>query len=109
MAKTITITFEGTEYTLEFTRKSIQDMERNGFVASNIDSKPMTVLPDLFAGAFLAHHRFVKREVIDRIFAHLKDKYLLVEKLAEMYNDPFETLMGEPEDNEGNAAWGASW
>ena len=65
MAKTIKINFEGTEYTLEFTRKSIETMERQGFVVGDIADKPMSTLPTLFAGAFLAHHRFVKKEVID--------------------------------------------
>lgn len=109
MAKTITIEFEGTEYTLEFTRKSIETMEKQGFVVSEIADKPMSTLPTLFAGAFLAHHRFVKKEVIDSIFARLTNKTEFVQKLAEMYNEPLEALMEEPEESEGNLTWGASW
>lgn len=33
-------------------------MEKRGFVASDITDKPMTTPPALFAGAFLAHHRY---------------------------------------------------
>ena len=109
MAKTITIEFEGTEYTLEFTRKSIETMEKQGFVVSEIADKPMSTLPTLFAGAFLAHHRFVKKEVIDSIFARLTNKTEFVQKLAEMYSEPLEALMEEPEESEGNLTWGASW
>lgn len=109
MAKTIDFTFEGTAYTLEFTRKSIETMERQGFVARDIAVRPMSTLPALFAGAFLAHHKFVKKEVIDKIFNKLTNKDELVEKLAEMYNEPLETLMNDPEDSEGNLTWGASW
>ena len=109
MAKTINFTFEGTVYTLEFTRKSIETMERQGFVARDIAVRPMSTLPALFAGAFLAHHKFVKKEVIDKIFNNLTNKDELVEKLAEMYNEPLETLMNDPEDSEGNLTWGASW
>lgn len=109
MAKTINFTYEGIEYTLEFTRKSIETMERQGFVAREIATRPMSTLPTLFAGAFLAHHRSVKKEVINSIFAKLTNKDELVEKLAEMYNEPLEALMGEPEDSEGNLTWGASW
>ena len=76
MAKTLSFTYKDKDYTLEFTRRTIQQMERNGFVASDIETKPMTTLPDLFAGAFLAHHRFEKREVIDEIYSHLTNKYL---------------------------------
>ena len=109
MAKTITIKYEGTEYTLEFTRKSIEAMERQGFVISDIGDKPMSTLPTLFAGAFLAHHRFVKNEVIDAIFAKLTNKQEFIQKLAEMYSEPLESLMDEPEVSEGNLTWGASW
>lgn len=109
MAKTIKIDFEGTEYTLEFTRKSIETMERQGFVARDIAVRPMSTLPSLFAGAFLAHHRFVKKEIVDTIFSKLTNKDELVEKLAEMYNEPLETLMSDPEESEGNLNWGASW
>lgn len=42
-------------------------MEDEGFVAQDIDRKPMTLLPALFAGAFKAHHRFVKQDMIDKI------------------------------------------
>lgn len=109
MAKTITIKYEGTEYTLEFTRRSIEAMERQGFVIGDIKTKPMTTLPTLFAGAFLAHHRFIKRDVVDAIFEKLSDKEKFLEKLAEMYVEPLEALMDEPEESEGNLTWGASW
>lgn len=109
MAKQIIFDYNGKEYTLEFTRKSIELMERQGFVASDITEKPMTTLPALFAGAFLAHHRYVKREVIDEIFAKMTNKQELLSKLAEMYNEPLEALMEEPEEDEGNVQWGASW
>lgn len=109
MAKTINIEFEGTKYTLEFTRKSIETMEQQGFVVGDIADKPMSTLPALFRGAFLAHHRFVKKEVIDSIFAKLTNKTEFVQKLAEMYSEPLEALMEEPEESEGNLTWGASW
>ena len=49
-------------------------MEKKGFIAADVEKKPMTLLPALFAGAFLAHHRFVKRDVIDNIYARLSHK-----------------------------------
>jgi hypothetical protein len=109
MAKQITFEFEGKNYTLEFTRKSIEIMERQGFNVNDISEKPMTTLPALFAGAFLAHHRYVKREVIDKIYDSLPNKQDLISKLAEMYNEPIEALFEEPKENEGNVEWGASW
>lgn len=109
MAKQINFSYNGAAYTLEFTRKSIETMEKQGFTASEITEKPMTILPSLFAGAFLAHHRFVKREVIDEIFSKMTNRQELVGKLVEMYNEPIMALMDEPEPSEGNVEWGASW
>lgn len=107
MAKTIEISFEGKDYTLEYTRKSIELMERQGFRIADIQNKPMTTLPELFAGAFLAHHRHTKREIVNKIFGKLTNKDALIETLAEMYNEPLVALMDEPDDSEGNLEWKA--
>lgn len=109
MAKTITVTYEGETYTLEFTRETISMMEKNGFRIQDVEDKPMSTLPTLFAGAFLAHHRKIKGGVISKIFAHMKDKEGLISKLGEMYAEPLETLFDDPEDDEGNAIWGADF
>ena len=109
MNKQLRFTYQDKEYVLEYTRKSVELMERKGFVASDIETKPVTVLPALFAGAFLANHRFVKQEVIDEIYSKLTNKSELISKLAEMYNEPIMALVDEPEENEGNLSWTASW
>lgn len=107
--KQIRFTFEDREYTLEFTRKSIEMMERQGFVAGDIVSKPMTTLPALFAGAFLANHRFAKKEDILRMFDLFQNKQELIGKLGEMFNEPLAALVDDPEESEGNISWEASW
>ena len=109
MAKQLIFAFEDKEYTLEFTRRTVAEMEKKGFVASDITDKPMTTLPALFAGAFLAHHRFVKEDVIDNIYSKLTKKEDLIGKLAEMYNEPILALVEEPEKAEGNLNWTATW
>ena len=109
MAKQLIFTYEGKEYTLEFTRRTVAEMEKKGFIASDITDKPMTTLPALFAGAFLAHHRFVKGDVIDNIYSKLTKKEDLIGKLAEMYNEPILTLVEEPEEAEENLDWTATW
>lgn len=109
MSKQLRFTYDDKEYCLEFTRKSVEQMEKQGFIASDIETKPMTTLPALFAGAFIANHRFVKKEVVDAIFAKMTNKGDLIAKLAEMYNEPLLTLVDEPEENEGNVDWIASW
>lgn len=109
MAKQICFKYKGVDYTLEFTRRTVETLETRGFALRNIADKPMTTLPTLFAGAFLAHHRFTKQETIDEIFASMRNRDQLIDKLAEMYREPIDALMDEPEESEGNVDWGASW
>ena len=109
MAKQLTFTYNDKEITLEYTRETIKQMEREGFVAAEITTKPMTTLPRLFAGAFKAHHKFgIKPKEIEEIFNRFTNKEALIEKLAEMYNEPMETLLDDVD--EGNAiAWEANF
>ena len=109
MAKTMTIKYDDKEYTLEFTRNSIKKMEAKGFEIDKVGSKPMTMLPALFAGAFQAHHPNVPGSTINEIFDHLPEKEQLVNMLAVMYNEPFEALLEDPKDSKGNASWGTNW
>jgi hypothetical protein len=109
MAKQLRFTYNNKDYVLEFTRRSVEQMEKKGFVASDIETKPMTVLPTLWAGAFLANHRFVKPEIIEEMFSKMTNKLDLIGKLAEMYNEPIMALIDEPEESEGNLDWTASW
>lgn len=108
MNKQICFEFEGKDYTLEFTRNTVRQMERRGFVADDVATKPMTVLPDLFAGAFLANHSQVKRDKIDKIYDMMGDKQKLIGALTDMYNDTIETLLDEPEEGK-NVSWIPNW
>ena len=109
MNKQLRFTYQDKEYCLEYTRKTVEMMEKKGFVASDIENKPITVLPALFAGAFLANHRYVKQEIVDEIFSKMTNKQELIGKLAEMYNEPIMALVNEPDESEGNLDWTASW
>ena len=109
MSKQLNFEYKGVAYTLEYTRKTVEQMEKTGFVAEEIQSKPMTTLPKLFAGAFLAHHRFVKGEVIDEIYSKMTNKGDLIAKLAEMYNEPIMALIDEPAESSENLTWTQSW
>ena len=111
MGKQLTFEYNNKEYTLEYTRESVKQMEREGFVANDIMNKPMNTLPKLFAGAFKAHHKFdTKQKQIDEIFELFTNKQALVEKLAEMYAEPMEALMDDETVDSGNAiAWEANF
>ena len=109
MAKQIIFTYDDKEYTLEYTRRTIKQMEDEGFIAKDIEEKPMTLLPALFSGAFKAHHRFLKQDVIDQIYENMPNKEKLIEKLAEMFNEPIMSLMEDPKDSSKKVDWTTSW
>ena len=109
MAKTLTIKYEGAEYVLEFTRKTVSQMEDMGFKIRDLRDKPVTVLPTLFKGAFLAHCSYLKDDVLDSIYETIGNKKDFMEKLIEMYQDPIDTLFDEPQPSEKNADWVANW
>lgn len=109
MSKQLKFTYKDREYVLEYTRRSVERMERNGFNATEMRDKPMTTLPALFAGAFIANHPYTKQDVINEIYGKMTNKQELIGKLSEMYNEPIEALLDDPEENEGNVSWTASW
>ena len=110
MAKTITFTFEKTAYTLEFTRETVSALEQNGLSLSdvqNISDKPINTVMLLFTGAFMAHHRKAAtiKGLVERIWASIPDKRELIDALVEMYTEPVNALMEEPEDDKGKTTW----
>lgn len=108
MATKINFTYDGKDYCLEYTKRTVKIMEDRGFAASRFLEAPMSTLPELFAGAFLANHKFADRKVIDEIYDKMEDKKALIGTLTTMYNEPIEALMTDG-DSEGNGiAWTAT-
>ncbi|MBO7172317.1 MAG: DUF5055 domain-containing protein [Bacteroidaceae bacterium] len=103
--KQIKLEYGDKTYILEFTRKTVQSMERGGFLIDDISTKPVSTLPRLFAGAFLAHQPFVKEEVVNKIFNTVRNKTELLETLAAMYNEPIASMLEPSEEDQGNASW----
>lgn len=108
-AKQIILTHEGKKYTLEYNRNSIRQMERQGFRLNDSDGMPMNTVTSLFNGAFLMHHRNIAPQTLDAIYDSITKKEDFLAKLAEMYSEPMAALVSEPEDEQGNATWEASW
>lgn len=108
MSKTIKITYNDKTYTLEYNRKSITKLEAIGFNVSEMTDKPVTLIPKLFYGAFFKNHPNMKQEDTDCIFEQIPDKTKFMEKLVEMYTEPVEALIGEPE-KKGNVKWEVDW
>ena len=99
----IVLKYENKEYELEFNRQSVKTMESQGFVLDEITSKPMTMIPMLFAGAFFKNCKGIKRSVIDDIFDSIGDKTGLMQALMEMYAETLSTLTDDT--GEGNVSW----
>lgn len=100
----ITLTYKNKEYTLEFTRQSVKTMEQQGFVLDELSSKPMTMIPMLFSGAFIRNHKGIKRALIDEIYEEISDKSGFMEALMELYAETLSTLMDDKEES-GNLSW----
>lgn len=66
MTSKIKFVYNEKPYVLEFTRNSVKEMERRGFDAAKVLEKPMLLLPDLFSGAFIAHHPLVRKSSLMR-------------------------------------------
>lgn len=107
MNKQIRFAYDGKDYILEFTRDTVRQMERGGFSMNALTDKPMTCIPDLFAGAFLKNHSSIRRSKVDTIYESLKDRNRLIRALIDMYNESVESLMDD--DAEGNAEWTPNW
>lgn len=101
----ITFTFNDDDYTLEFSRKTVSMLERNGFVIDDVPNKPVTLLPRLFQGAFLMHHPRIKEATVNEIFNLMEDKEGLLEALIELYNAPLNSMFDEPKDAEKKVSW----
>lgn len=108
MSTQIAITYKNKEYKLEYSRQSVRQMEGSGFVLDQIDTKPMTMIPMLFYGAFIKHNKGINRKLVDEIFDKIPSKFDdengLVAKLIEMYSETVNTLSTSDDVDEGNAA-----
>ena len=109
MATKITIQYQKNEYTLEYSRNAVKQMEQQGFILDQIGDKPMTMVPLLVYGAFMKHNKGIKRNVMDEIYAHIADKVGdgengFIQTLLEMYAETVNTLTDNSSVDEGNAA-----
>jgi len=95
MAKTIEFDYNDTHYTLEFTRRTVKQMEKQGFVFSSIEEMPYSGIENLYRGSFLAHHPRITDETVNAIWKYLPNKDKFIGALGELYNEPFASLMDD--------------
>ena len=104
--KKIQFTFEGSDYTLEYTPQSIRKMDRDGFNLAEIDNHIVNAPYDLFSGAFIARHNYVPVKERERMYEALVNQNEegdnLLEFLGEMLKDELEFIINKPS---GNVNW----
>ena len=99
----IKLTYDGVDYELEYSRQSVKTMESRGFVLDEMTSKPMTMIPMLYEGAFIKNCRGIKRKEMDDIYDGISDKTGFIQALAELYAETLSTLTED--SGRGNVTW----
>ena len=106
MNKKIEFEDNGKKYVLEYNREAIEVMERQGFSASEMVTKPMTMLPLAFQGLFYKNHIDVRNSFIDECYDRFSNKIEIIEVIAEMISETYNTLTSDAkEDEKGNLDW----
>ena len=91
---------KGTSYTLEFNSRVVKNMERRGF---KIDTDyPLTMIDDLFLGAFQMHHKNISPERVKEIWKFQNRKDDLLPVLIKLYMKPLEEMMEENNSGDEN-------
>lgn len=109
MAKTVKLTFNDKEYTLEFTRATLEKMEADGYSIADAQTKIVTWQRVEFEYAFFANHKRMKKEDIKKIYDRLTNKRALIEKLSEMMLDCINSIYDEPEEEKNAISWTATF
>lgn len=109
MSTQIILTYNNKDYTLEYSRNAVRQMEQQGFVLDKLSEQPMTMVPILVYGAFAKNHKGIKRTLVDEIYEHISDKIGdgengFIHALLEMYAETVQTLTDNTPADEGNMA-----
>lgn len=108
MNKKIEFEENGEKYTLEYNRESIAVIESMGFEIEELTKKPMLMLPLAFQGLFYKNHKRVKKSFIDDCFDRFTDKEKLLNVIAEMLAETYDTLTEDENETvreKGNVEW----
>lgn len=110
MVPKIKFMYKGKKYILRYTRETVLAMEKDGFNACELLDKPLTLaltmLPELFAGAFRANHPATPEKLISEIYAQFNDKLDLLNVLVTMYAAAVGQILDRVEAVHNN---GISW
>lgn len=102
----INFTYDGVDYTLEYTPYSVRKMEDEGVDFNKIGDRLVNAPYDLFSGAFISRHNYVPRKARDKMYEEVmavnEDGQNLIEMLSEMLKDELEYIASKPR---GNVKW----
>lgn len=105
----ISFDYNGKHYCLEYTRATVQMMERAGFCPNDIDQKPALRLEQMWAGAFLKNHRNVSDRVISELLDKMGDRKKLFSILQDMISETYNALVEDNDTDEGDQGNVVSW
>ena len=74
MSTKITLNYKNQDYTLEYSRNAVRQMEEQGFVLDQLTEKPVSMIPRLVYGAFIKNHKGIKRNLVDEIYENIANK-----------------------------------
>lgn len=101
----IKLNYNNKDYTLDFNRATVRQLEAQGFEMGKVTDQPSTMVPMLFMGSFARYHKGIKRNLVDEIYDNISNKTDLLTALLEMYSDTLNDLIGDNEAVEGNVTW----
>ncbi|MBP3883594.1 MAG: DUF5055 domain-containing protein [Olsenella sp.] len=106
--KSIVLSYDGKDYELEFDRASAEKAERMyGFRINELmGSVQITTIKNMFTAAFAKNHPKVPQSLINEIYNRTSDKVDLYQALVSMYLETAQSVLDDPEVDEGKAA---SW
>ena len=97
----LTFDYNGTTYTMEFNRRSVEVLEKNfGMSVSkalNGDIN-MSDLPNVFRCSLLMHHPRMKQQTVDMLYDQMGNKTDLMSALLELVAVAANSLFEEPEE-----------
>ena len=103
--KKIKISYDDTEYVLEFTPDSLKQMERNGFNFTKMNDYILTAPEELFYGAFITNHKRVPQAKRKEIWDSLCNQNENGEYLTDVIGDMISEAITELNTHQGNVAW----
>lgn len=104
--KPIKFKYDGKDYTLRFTKRSIIALEDEGITLENLSEPSIKVIWAVFDAAFRADHPDIDRDTIDEIYDHIENKSELFSALLEMIAEQANALFDDPKKgDEKNIVW----